>query len=389
MARETMTRRQRVLAAINHREADRMPIDLGAHFSTGISAFAYRRLREYLGLETGRIEVPDIVQMLARVDMDIIERFRCDAMLLNPPWRNPQPWTVRGEYTFWLTDKVEPTLNQRGEWIVRRDGESMRMPENGFFFDGAWLAGKDYDTEQEEFEAYARRAEYIFKETDFFSILMGFGGYIGDLDFACMMITDPDEVKAQQEAALERNLRRIEKVIRRYGQYVQAIEVNSDLGMQNAPSYRPEVYGEMCAAYLKRFIDFVHRNSDIKVMMHSCGSIEPMIPYIIDAGVDILNPVQISAANMDPATLKSRYGNDICFWGGGCNTQNVLPVATPDEIREHVRSLIRIFKPGGGFVFTQVHNIMGDVPPENIVAMYDTAYDESFYDKNGRGHSNG
>ena len=113
--------------------------------------------------------------------------------------------------------------------------------------------------------------------------------------------------------------------------------------------------------------------------MHNCGSIKPFIPLLIEAGVDVLNPVQISAGNMDPAQLKAEFGERIVFWGGGCDTQNVLPTASPAEVAENVRKLARIFKPGGGFVFNQVHNIMGDVPPENIVAMLDTAYAESFY----------
>ncbi|NLG24581.1 MAG: hypothetical protein GX558_04450 [Clostridiales bacterium] len=379
MAAKTMTRRQRVLAAINHQVPDRMPIDLGAHFSTGISAFAYRRLREHLGLDTAAIEVPDMVQMLARVDLDVLERFHCDAMLLNPPWRRPVRWTVRGDDAFWISDRVRPERNGRGEWIVRRDGQSMRMPVGGFFFDGAWLAARDYDTDDEELAAYAARAEYIYKQTDFFTLLMGFSGYFDGLDFACLMLTDPDEALAHQRRALDRNLRRVERVIRTFGRYIQAIEVNSDLGAQNAPLVRPGLYAEMCAPYLKQFVDFVHQNSDIKVMMHSCGSVEPLIPHIIEAGVDILNPVQISAANMEPAALKRKYGDQICFWGGGCDTQSVLPSATPAEVAAHVREVVAIFKPGGGYVFNQVHNIMGNVPPENVVAMLDAAYAESAY----------
>ena len=376
MKKETMTRRQRVLAAINHEIPDRMPIDLGVHFSTGISAFAYKRLREYLGLESDIIDLPDPVQMLARVDNDILERFHCDTILLNPKLKNPVRWDVRDDYSFLVSDKAVPTLNKNGDWIVTRGDKSMRMPNGGYFFDGDWLGVNDYDNEDEELKAYAAEAERIYKETDYFTMQMGYYGFFSDLDFACLMLTDPDQAIAQQEEHLSYFMTRAEKMLRTYGQYIQCIEVNSDLGTQSSQMLRPESYEEFCMPYLKKFTDFIHRNSDIKIFMHCCGSIEPLIPYIIEAGVDILNPVQISAANMDPTMLKEKYGKKICFWGGGCDTQNILPNASPDEVSRHVREMVRTFNPGSGFVFNQVHNIMGNVPPENIVAMLDTAYEE-------------
>ena len=376
MKKETMTRRQRVLAAINHETPDRMPIDLGVHFSTGISAFAYKRLREYLGFEADIIDLPDPVQMLARVECDILERFHCDTILLRPKIKNPVRWDVREDYSFLVSDRAIPVQQENGDWIVSRGDKSMRMPNGGYFFDGDWLGVNEYDSEEEELKAYAAEAERIYKETDYFTMQMGYYGFFSDLDFACLMLTDPDEVLAQQAEHLNNCMARAEKMLRSYGQYIQCIEVNSDLGTQSAPMLRPELYEEFCMPYLKKFIDFIHRNSDIKIFMHSCGSVEPLIPYIIEAGVDILNPVQISAANMDPAMLKEKYGKQICFWGGGCDTQNILPNASPDEVKQHVRDMVRVFNPGGGFVFNQVHNIMGNVPPENIVAMLDTAYEE-------------
>lgn len=143
---------------------------------------------------------------------------------------------------------------------------------------------------------------------------------------------------------------------------------------------RPEMHNEFCFPYVKQFCDFVHQNSDAKVFLHSCGSIETLIPYVIEAGVDILNPVQISAVNMELAVLKEKYGHQICFWGGGCNTQYVLGTATPAEVCQNVLDLTNIFKVNSGFVFNQVHNVMGNVPPENIVAMLDAAYENRWYE---------
>jgi uroporphyrinogen decarboxylase len=152
-----------------------------------------------------------------------------------------------------------------------------------------------------------------------------------------------------------------------------------DMGTQNGPMCSPSYIEEFSMPYYKRFCEFVHANSDIKVFLHNCGSIKPLIAMLIDAGIDVLNPVQISADNMDPDELKAEFGDRICFWGGGCDTQKVLGVGTPAEVAENVRTLVRAFRKNSGFVFNQVHNIMGNVPPENIVAMLDTAYEESFY----------
>jgi uroporphyrinogen decarboxylase len=135
----------------------------------------------------------------------------------------------------------------------------------------------------------------------------------------------------------------------------------------------------MVAPFYKKFCTYIHENSDLKVHLHCCGSIRPIIPILIDCGIDVLNPVQISAYNMDPAGLKKEFGKEITFWGGGCDTQNILGIETSENVVRNVKNLVGIFKPGYGYVFSQVHNIMGDVSPENIVAMLDTAYCESFY----------
>jgi len=379
MQKESMTRRERVLAAVELREADRVPIDFGVHFSTGISAFAYKRLREYLGLKVDKIEVPDHVQMLARVEADVLERFHVDTILLNPPVRKFFNWNPRDDYQFLIPESMQPELKENGDWVTSREDKSMRMPVGGYFFDGDWIPVLEYADDDERVDAYTKSAERIFKETDYFTMQMGFSGYFHGLDHACLMLTDPDEAVRLQEFVYNENIERAEKMLKTYGKYIQSIEVNSDLGTQHAPYLRPELYEEFCLPYLKKFNDFIHRNSDIKIFMHCCGSVEPLIKYLIEAGVDALNPVQISATNMDPAMLKEKYGKQICFWGGGCDTQHTFAKATPGEIRDHVRDLVRIFKPGGGFVFNQVHNIMGNVPPENIVAMFDAAYEESFY----------
>ena len=380
MGEETMTSRERVIKAIKGEPTDRMPIDLGVHFSTGISVFAYKNLRRYLGLNTDNIEIADSVQMLARVDNDILERFQCDCILLNPPLANPVRWNIRDDCEFLIPKKMKPELSDSGDWIVRKGGESMRMPSGGFFFDGDWLGISEFDSYEEELQAYAKRAEQLYKETDYYTMQMGYSAFFDGIDHACDMYTDPDAVIAKQNKLLEDMLTMFDKSNDAYGKYIQCIAVNSDLGTQNAPMIDPDMYGEFCMPYLKKFCAHVHNTSDVQIFIHTCGSINPLIPHLIEAGIDVMNPVQISADNMDPIDLKAKYGDKIAFWGGGCNTQQVLNMGTPDDVRGNVRELISAFKPNGRFVFNQVHNIMGDVAPENIVAMLDEAYANAFYE---------
>ena len=377
--RETMTSRQRVMCALEHKQPDRMPIDLGIHFASGISAFAYHNLREYLGLSTDQIEIPDMVQFLARVDEDILKRFHIDTMLLCPPFAKTQRWNPSGEYHFSIPATAEPVQNGGGDWFVDRGGR-MRMPKGGFFFDGDWLNFEDRGGD-EVLDLTAKRAEWIFKETDYYTAYCQFHAFFNgaDMDFLCRMLTDPETVAEENQRYLDDELAEAGKVIDKMGGYIQCIQLNSDLGTQRSPLCSIPVYEELCAPYLAKLCEFIHQNSDCKTMLHCCGSIQPYIPVLIQAGIDIINPVQISADNMDARELKQKYGNNITFWGGGCNTQQILSGGTPDEVKQNVKELTDTFKPNGGFVFNQVHNIMGNVPPENIVTMLDTAYENSFY----------
>lgn len=378
--KEYLTSRERVIRAINHQPVDRYPLDLGMHFSTGISIFAYINLRKYLGLDIGNVNLVDTVQMLAKVDEDIIERFHLDTILLNPPFKHTKKWTPREGYTFFIPEEMNAVL-QGENFFVERNGEKMRMPKDGYFFDGSWLQFKDYYG-LEEAAYYGKQAVRMHNETDKFTCLMGqFVGFFDGIDMACNMLLDGDMVHEQNKKLLKTQLEWLECFVKNGGGCVGAIEINSDLGMQNAPMLSPDCYEEFVLPYMKEFIKVIHETTSAKVFLHGCGSIEPLIPHIIEAGVDILNPVQISAKNMHPQTLKDKYGDKICFWGGGCNTQEVLPFASPEEVRQNVQMLTSIFKKNSGFVFNAVHNIMGNVPPENIVAMYEQAYKNSFWEE--------
>jgi len=348
--------------------------------------FAYHNLRKHLGLPTDTIWIPDIVQCLAYVDVDILARFHCDCMLLEPRYTETKPWNPRDEYTFHIQADIHPQKRDDGSWLVKKNEASMRMPEGGNFFDGDWLSDWFKGTEEDRIRLYAKEAERIYKETDYATNLAGYSYGLniasyqaGKVHAAIRAFDDPEGAHAEREAGLADSIRLMGKIIDTFGDYIQLISLNDDMGSQNGPMCNPSYAEEFCMPYYKRFCEFVHANSDIKVFLHSCGSIKPLIPMIIDAGIDVLNPVQISANNMDPQELKDAFGSKICFWGGGCNTQHVLGSGGPEAVAQNVRELVNVFKTDSGFVFNQVHNIMGDVPPENIIAMLDTAYEESFY----------
>ena len=381
MKKETLSRRQRVLNAIEHKPVDRTPIDLGVHNSTGISAFAYQNLREYLGLPKKKIEVIDTFQFLARVDEDVLERFHCDCIHFHPKLPSTRTWKPRKHYEFEISAAIQPKLEDDGAWIFTgTDGKGhMKSPAGGYFFDGGeyfdtWGSQLDFNSE------VAKQAERIYKETDYFSLYIGgSSAYFSDHpDYLVKLMLEPEEITKDFENQYEWSIKETADIINKCGGYLQGICMASDLGTQTAPFVNPQVYADLIAPWLKKYIDFVKANSDYKVFFHSCGAIEPFIPILIECGVDILNPVQVSCKNMEPFALKKKYGDKICFWGGGCDTQGAFGTGTPEEVAENVRYLMSALAPDSGYVFNQVHNVMGNVRPENIVAMLDTAYEESF-----------
>lgn len=377
MRRECLTSRERVKRAVNHEPVDRTPIDLGMHYSTGISAFAYWNLREHLGLPVGEVEIIDPGQFLARVEDDVLQRFHCDCVCLHPGYPNTAIWNPRDRYRFRVPQRMLPQKQEDNAWVAEHNGRRMKMPEGGFFFDGDGL--DLWDGDLSFLDATARNAERIHNETDYYTVYIGFGAYFSDNpDWLVNFMLEPEEADARNRKWLEADLKHAGQVIDRMGRHIQGICINSDLGTQTAPFIRPSIHAERIAPLIAEFCGFVHRNSDCQIFMHSCGAMEPFLPALIEAGVDAINPVQVSCTNMNPVKLKENFGKRIAFWGGGCDTQNVLGRGTPEDVKQNVRDLMAAFAPDSGFVFNQVHNVMGNVPPENVVAMLDTAYEESF-----------
>jgi uroporphyrinogen decarboxylase len=206
--------------------------------------------------------------------------------------------------------------------------------------------------------------------------LFEWGTFLRRLDnFLMDLILNPSEVERLLDALLEQHLVTLEQVCQAVGDVAHILRFGDDLGMDTGPFMPPEIYRKLFKPRHTMLCDYVKKHSQMHTFLHSCGSIYKLLPDLIEAGYDIINPVQINTRDMQPERLKKEFGRDITFWGGGADTRHVLNRARPSEVKDHVRRLLDIFAPGGGYVFNTVHNMLPDVPPENIVAMYEALYD--------------
>lgn len=396
-----MNSRERIIAAINHKEPDMLAIDFGAMRSTGISIVAYDNLRRHLGMTEGLPRLYDVFQQLAEPEMRVVDRLGGDvvqAHRMSPSfgisikeWR--EAVLPNGIRCLVPKDYSPVSRADGGEEIVMDGKVIARRPSGGQYFD---TVGADMgyietmaDVEAVEFGLMSdEEADFIEKEVkDLYfgtdkAVLLCFGGNIleagetlwGFEKFFEYMLIEPELVHVWLEKMTDAYMKDLYKILPRVAPYVQIIQFGDDLGSQQNALISPDLYMQMIKPYHKRMFNYVKQNyPDMKVFLHSCGAIFDLIPDLIDAGVQILNPVQISAAGMDPVRLKKEFGKDIVFWGGGADMQHTVLEGSIRDIRKEVSELIDIFAPGGGYVFNQVHNIQANVSPERILAIYDTA----------------
>jgi len=390
--------RERVLRAINHQAADRMPIDLGGTRQSGIAASTYHRLKQHLGIASPT-RVYDVYQMLAEVERPIMERFGADVVGLNRPDvafgirnENFKPWTMFDGTPVEVPGGFEPVTEEDGGLVLLRDGEPIaRMPKDGFYFDRVekfpGAAHVDLDgyepprLRDEDFAHYRAQAEALYQNTDFaivaplgppYELFYG----LGTGDFEMWMITlasEPDYVCALYDKLVDAWLDNLQRFVEAVGDRVQILQVNDDFGTQHSLFLSVDMYRRQIMPFYKRGLDWIHENTGMKVLLHSDGAIFPLIPSLIETGFDILNPVQTSAAGMDPVQLKTECAGRLAFWGGSLDCQKTLPYGTVDQVVQEVQAHLNVFAPGGGYVFAPVHNIQAGVPPENVIAMYETA----------------
>lgn len=407
-----MTSRERVLAAIEHKEPDRVPVDLGATPSSGISAMAYGRLKHRLGIDGGHTRIYDVVQQLAQPEDDVLDRLGVDVIDVGRAFnRSDAHWydvtTADGQsaqYPVWF----RPTPREGGGWSAQtRDGlEIAHMPAGGAFYDQChfpWLHGYpgdirvalpeamnkvlwsalvhspwDHAGDDGFWDELRTRAIALRASSDrALMIVCGcnlfeWGTFLRRMDnFLMDLLTEEDTVQEVLDALMERHLMTLEKVCAAVGDVCDILRFGDDLGMDSGPFMPPPLYTKLFKPRHTQLCEYVHSNSRMKTFLHSCGSIYDLMPDLIDAGFDVINPVQTNCLNMEPDRLKREFGKDICFWGGGCDTRSVLNRATPQQVKAHVLERLEIFAPGGGFVFNTVHNILPEVPPENVMAMFE------------------
>jgi uroporphyrinogen decarboxylase len=411
-----MTKRERVQRALSHREPDKVPIDLGAMRSTGITAVAYSQLKKYLGITAGDTYVYDVVQQLAQPEMPILDYVEADVIDLGraflgaeSDWRDfVMPDGSRAKIPTYVD--LEP--DGAGGWLARSKDRTVIgvMPRDAFYLSQSYFPLQDWDgrslapleklpdlmnkvtwgafptapwhkpLEKEHLADIRKRAKQLFETTDY-AIMAAFGGnllewgqFLCRIDrFLADLIEAPNKAEALLDMLTELHQENLEKFLDAIEGYVQVIQMGDDLGTQLAPLISPQMYRRFFKPRHKQIYEEVRRRKGVHLFLHSCGSIVDLLPDLIEIGVEIINPVQTSARGMDPERLKREFGRDLTFWGGGCDTQHLLPSGTEQEIAEQVRRRMEIFGPGGGFVFTQVHNILPNVPPQNIVAMVEAA----------------
>lgn len=407
-----MNSRERVLSAINHRQPDRIPIDLGATPSSGISVVAYHNLIRYLKLNHLENHVYDVIQEVTQPEMELLDLFNADVLDIGRFFNSSEKYWQRlelmkgypGLYPVWFNPEQQPD----GSWLAAgKTGEYIgKMPAGATFFDQLIFPYVDgypdsynnicTDMSRVTWGGFGFPPYDRMNEKDFWKLLrttiieeraktdkalligvgcnlFEWGTFLRRIDnFLMDLYLDPVNVHRLLDKLLEMHLDFLSKICTAVGDIVEVIKFGDDLGTNTGPFMPNEIYNEFFKPRHKILCDYVKANSSAHTMLHCCGGVYELIPELIEAGFEILNPVQINASSMEPERLKNEFGSELTFWGGGCNTQTILNRATPQQVKDHVRRNIEIFSRGGGYVFNSIHNIMPDVPPENIMAMFET-----------------
>ncbi|MCL4179009.1 MAG: methyltransferase [Verrucomicrobia bacterium] len=395
-----MTSRERILHAVRHKPTDRLPIDLGGTRQSGIAALAYARLRRQLRPDLNcPFKVFDVFQMLAEIEPEMSEHLPTDTVALNRPVvafgipnRDWKPWRLFDGTEVLVPGDFNPIRNASGDWELRRADVAIgQMPADGFYFDrlekypGALHPNLDSWSvprlSEDELEHYARTARDLYTNTDR-AIIAALGppyelfNGIGQGGFEDWMITfasEPNYVADLYQILTDAWIENLQLLHQAVGPRLHILQICDDFGTQRAPFLSVQMFRERLLPAYKRGLDWIHTRTPWKVMLHSDGALYPLLPSIIEMGVDILNPVQTSAAGMDAKRLKSEFGDQLVFWGGSCDPQTTLRSGSPDAVAAETRANLEILSPGGGYVFAPVHNIQADVPPENILALIKTA----------------
>ncbi len=397
-----MNSRDILLQAINHRSPDRLPVDLGSATVTGISAIAYNNLKKRLGIEKPT-KVFDVVQQLANVDMEVIDLFGVDALDINRISVESGDWYdvelidgSKAQFPGWY----RPVKDSDGSWYtVDNEGTvlSRRAAGTAFYDQMFFPWEKGYPENLSDLNKALKKISWVvhshasnlntgelrekiisLKESTGKAMVMSggvklleLGFFIRRMDnFLMDLMLDEPKLSEMLDLLVDMHMAGLEKKCQNLGDIVDVIRFGDDLGMTSGPFIDLETFRKHFKPRYKVLCDYVKKTTNMKIFMHSCGSVRQFIPDFIDIGIDILNPVQTNCHDMDPVKLKKEFGKDITFWGGGVDTSTVLNRATPEEVRKDVLNRCEIFSKDGGFVFAPIHNILSEVPPQNIIAAY-------------------
>jgi hypothetical protein len=408
-----MNSKENLIKTLNHEQPDRVVVDFGATPVTGTHVLMVEQLRTYFGLEKKPIRVTEPFQMLGEMEEDLIEAMGVDVIGISPPsdmfgnrfenWKEykthwGQEVLVPGSFTVKVDEKGDSLMYPEGDTSV---GPSAKMPKVAYFFDAINRqeplddASLNPEDNLEEFSLMSDSDVAYWKDQVGKAskrgkgLVANFGGTaIGDIalvpglnlkapkgirdvsDWYMSTLMRSDYLHQVFEKQTDIALENLKKAKEATGDTVDvAFICGTDFGTQDSSFCSTEAFDELYAPYYKKINNWIHENTQWKTFKHSCGAVEPFMEHFIEAGFDIINPVQVNAAGMDPKLLKEKYGSRLVFWGGGVDTQKVLPFGTPEEVKAHVLKECEIFAPGGGFVFNTVHNIQANVPVQNVIAM--------------------
>lgn len=411
-----MTSRERLTATLNHETPDRLCVDFGAGFQTGMGAGAVHRLRQaVLGQPDFRVKVIESYQMLGEIDEELRQALGLDVVgvhghgtmfgFKNEGWK---PFTMFDGTPVLVPEGFNVTPADDGGWLIYPEGDatvppSAWMPKGTYFFDAIdRQLPLDEDNlnpadnceemgpiDDADVEHYARLARHYHENTGYGIYMTLPGTAFGDIalvpapwmkhpkgirnieEWYMATVTNRDYVMKVFECQLESALKNIDRLAAAVGDRAQVVFVSgTDFGTQTGQFCSVETYRELYKPFHQAVNDRIHKLTKWKTFIHSCGAVAPFVPEFIEAGFDVLNPVQCSATGMDPRTLKREYGGEVVFWGGGVDTQKTLPFGSPDDVYREVRERIDILSPGGGFVFNGIHNVQSNVPVENLLAMF-------------------
>jgi len=411
--------RQTVLTALSHKPADRVPVDFGGTAVTGMHVSCVAALRDYYGLERRPVKVHEPYQMLGLIEDDLKEAMGVDVEGVFPlntmfgfPNTEWKPWKMYDGLEVLVAKDFVTTVDEKGDTLIYPEGDtsappSAKMPKGGYFFDtiirqepldednlnpedNLQEFGPISPEELSHLETEAKRASSTGR-----AVIASFGGTsFGDIalvpapflkhpkgirdieEWYISTLTRQDYIHSIFSKQCEYALANLEKIYAVVRDMVDVVFIcGTDFGTQSSTFCSPETFRQLYLPYYKKINDWIHQHTGWRTFKHSCGAVENFMELFIEAGFDIINPVQCSAAGMEPEALKKRYGSRLVFWGGGVDTQRVLPFGTPAEVREQVLRRCEIFSEEGGFVFNSVHNVQAGTPVENIVSMLEAVHE--------------